>query len=103
MEKRLRRIAAAFAIVLLSCAVVAQEPLTEVERLRWELAAARSQLHAALAEREACRAQLVPIRGDAVKRELSEVKAAIEAAHPGWEFILETGRLTKKPETPKER
>jgi hypothetical protein len=99
----LRGIAVVFAIVLLQFGTLAQEQLTEVERLRWELAAARSQLHAALAEREACRAQFVPVRGDAVKQELAQLKAAIEAAHPGWEFILETGRLTKKPETPKER
>jgi hypothetical protein len=98
-----RSIAFVFAVALLQGATLAQEQLTEVERLRWELAAVRSQLHAALTEREACRVQLVPIRGDAIKGELSQLKAAIEAAHPGMDFDVQTGKLIPKPQAETEK
>jgi hypothetical protein len=108
--KHLRGIAGVFAVaiaVLLQCATLAQEQLTEVERLRWELANTREQLHAAMIERDACRAQITPIRGDVLNAERAKLKADIELAHEcatkGCTFDTHTGRLTKKPETPKER
>lgn len=93
----LRSIVVIFAIALLPSRTLAQAQLSEVERLRWELAAVRSQLHAALAERDACRVQIVPTRGEVVKSELAQLKAAIEAAHPGYLLNLQTGQLEPKP------
>jgi hypothetical protein len=95
-----RSIACAFAVALLQGATLAQEApqLTEVQRLEFELAKTQSQLHAALAEREACRVELVPVRGEWVKATIAKMKAAFEAANPGWDFSLETGKFTKKAE-----
>lgn len=98
-----RALSFVFAVVLLQAASLAQEsaPLTEIERLRWELAAARSQLHAALAEREGCRVQLVPLRGAEVRSEVARLKADIELAHEcaakGCTFDVEKGVLINKP------
>lgn len=98
-----RSIAALVAVAVLQGATLAQETLTDVERLRWELATTREQLHAAMVERDACRVQITPIRADVLKAEREKLRAAIEAAHPGWVLDVETTRLTKKPEPPKER
>lgn len=91
------------AVAVLQVATLAQETLTEVERLRWELATTREQLHAAMVERDACRVQITPIRAEVLKSEREKVKAAIEAAHPGFLLDVDMNRLTKKPEPPKER
>jgi hypothetical protein len=100
----LRSIAVGFAVVLLQGATLAQEgQLSENERLRWELAAVRSQLHAALAERDACRVQIVPMRGAEISAELTSLKDAVEAAHPGFMFDIKTGKLTPKPKGDTER
>jgi hypothetical protein len=98
-----RGMAAVVVVAVLQGATLAQEQLTDVERLQWELTNTREQLHAAMVERDACRVQVTPIRAEVLKSERAKLKAAIEAAHPGWELNLDTNRLTKKPETPKER
>jgi hypothetical protein len=100
-----RSIACAFAIALLQGATLAQEApqLTEVQRLEYELAKTQSQLHAALAEREACRVELVPVRGEWVKATIAKMKAGIEAAHPGYELNVQTGMLEPKPQAGTEK
>lgn len=98
-----RALSFAFVIAWLQSVGLAQEAsqLTEVQRLRWELAAARSQLHAALAEREGCRVLLVPIRGAEVRAEVAKLKADVELAHDcaknGCAFDVDKGILVFKP------
>jgi hypothetical protein len=104
-----RSIAFVFAVALLQDATLAQEAskLSEIERLRWELAAARSQLHAALAEREGCRVQLVPVRGAEVRAEIARLKVDVEASHDcatkGCVFDVEKGILVFKPQAETEK
>lgn len=91
-----RSIAFVFAVALLQGATLAQEQLTEIQRLEYELAKTQSQLHAALAERDTCRVELTPVRGEWVKATIAKMKAGIEAAHPGYVLNVHTGNLEPK-------
>ncbi len=75
--------------------------LSPVDQLRRENLALKSQLHAALAERDACRVQFAPIRfkldQQALDAEAAMLKADIEAAHPGFVYNVQTGALEPKP------
>jgi hypothetical protein len=95
-----RWIAVAFAVALLQGGSLAQEApkLTEIQRLEYELAKTQSQLHAALAERDSCRVELTPVRGEWVKTTITKMKAGIEAAHPGYILNVQTGVLEPKPQ-----
>jgi hypothetical protein len=77
------------------------DDLTGTEQLRRENLALKSQLHAALTERDGCRVQLAPLRlkydGDAVRAEIAQFTRDLEAAHPGFTFNLQTGTLDPKP------
>jgi hypothetical protein len=100
-----RLIAVAFVVALLQGASLAQEApkLTEVQRLEYELAKTQSQLHAALAERDGCRVELTPVRGEWVKATITKMKAGIEAAHPGYSLNVATGTLEPKPQAETEK
>ncbi len=89
-------------MVFVATALVASQPqLTELEQLRRENLALKSQLHAALAERDACRVQFAPIRfkldQQVLDAEAAKLKADIEAAHPGFVYNVQTGALEPKP------
>jgi hypothetical protein len=104
-----------FAIAALLIAGIAGEEiartdgpaLSDVEQLRKENVALKSQLHAALTERDGFRVQLAPLRlkydGDAVRADLAKLKADIEAAHDGFTFNLQTGALEPKPPAPEKK
>jgi hypothetical protein len=98
-----RSIAFVFAVALLHGATLAQEQPSEVERLRFELAKAQDKLHAAVAERDLCRVELIPIRGEWVKATIVKLKSEIEAAHPGYVLNLQTGNLEPKPQAETEK
>ncbi len=89
------------AAAICSAQSLASPVLTEVEQLRRENLALKSQLHAALAERDACRVQFAPIRfkfdQQALDAEAAKLKADIEAAHPGFVYHVQTGALEPKP------
>jgi hypothetical protein len=96
-------------VVLVLVAIVGlraqeQPALSEIERLKFEVINLQAQLARALAERSDCFATLGPLQAhansQAIDRQLQALKADVETQHPGYEFNVQTGQLTKKPEPP---
>lgn len=85
-------------LLLLGSAVVAQEPLTENDRLRAENHVLKATLVETLRLLDTCHVDLAPLRtranAAALTADRQAMKAAIEAAHPGFVYNLETGQLT---------
>lgn len=82
---------------------LAQVPatLTEIDKLRIENANLYELLTTYVEEADTCRGQLAKPRADANRTAANErraqLKARIEAAHPGFTFAPETGALTPTP------
>jgi hypothetical protein len=75
--------------------------LTELEQSWVIILQLRTAYARLLADADACRAQLGPLRADAASRELTEdeatLRAKIEAGHPGYAWNPKTGVFTKTP------
>lgn len=91
-------------VLVMISAVVGQaqapsEGLTETDRLRIENTNLFETLAAFVEEADACRGQLARPRADANRAAAADrrakLKADIEAAHVGFRFVAETGRLEK--------
>lgn len=93
-----------FSFWLAGAASAQNGTLSDVDRLRIQIVDLQAQLADAYAQTDACRVQLAPYRkaenDAAVQKARSELKARIEAAHPGYAFDVETRHLTPKPSQP---
>lgn len=109
----LRRLPAALLVLFLVCDLAAaaaaandQRELTEVERLQVEVQTLKEQLGRAIADADACRADLGPTRTRlnalVIDRDGDRLAAALEAAHPGYRVNRATWQLEaqSKPVTP---
>jgi hypothetical protein len=86
--------------------VVPQEAkLSEVEALKVQVLQLRVQLANVQAEADACRGVLGQYRVAKASEDLTaeeqQLKAAIEKAHPGFEWNPRTGALVKRPDEKK--
>lgn len=75
--------------------------LTDTDRLRQENYGLKRRVADLLLMLDACTVEAAPLRRDAIpvmlKQEAEKLKAAIESAHEGYVFNLETGQLEPKP------
>lgn len=95
---------------LLAVVPPSPEALTETEQLRRQVVYLQDRLNQTLTERDLCGLELAPLRKQRddriVQQAAAKLKADLEAAHPGFTFNVETGRLDPTPPvapTPKDR
>jgi hypothetical protein len=86
-----------------AAAVVEKPELDELEKA-WATIYSLQRAYADVLQRaDSCASMLAQYRGPAAQAEIqkaeSDLKAKIEARHPGYDFDLRTGTLTKRPET----
>lgn len=99
MRGRMNLCAWLVALVIAMAVLYAQPPetLTEIDKLRIENTNLFDLLKATLEEADTCRGQLARPRAQANEQQAQErrtkLKADIEAAHPGFDWIAETGQL----------
>lgn len=78
--------------------------LTEVERLKVEVQTLKKQLGRAIADSDACRAEIGPIRtrlnAVVIEADGETLATAIEANHPGYRVNHTTWVLEAAPEKP---
>ena len=84
--------------------------LTELEQAWWTILQLRTAYATVLAEADACRAQLGPLRAKAASEQLTleeaTLKVRIEAGHPGFRWNPKTGQFTTigpPPPAPKKK
>jgi hypothetical protein len=92
------------ALLLFLMLQVAPAPaLSDVEALRWENYRLKSQLVQAIAQADACRVELAPLRTrintEALRADLEGLTRDLERAHPGYTFNGQTGALEATPAT----
>lgn len=111
MRKVTILVSALAALALLEVAASGQEQLSEVERLRAELLRVKTAYAQAVAQHDACKAELGAtyntlgqLRADANSVQLSteeqQLKASVDAAHPGFNWDPKTGAFAKRPTPP---
>lgn len=95
-------LALSLASVLVSGQAPVDVTLSDLDRAQREIVSLNEQVRIARAQRAECETTLGPLevsaRGAENQRALDELKAAIEARHPGTVYDIKTGTLSRKPE-----